>query len=408
MSRAAVATLAGHELRLIEGTRQWYPMLMDDLAAARFEVLVETYILEPVGQTLAVLDALAATARRGVTVHLVVDGVGTAALPAPLAQRLADAGVQCRVYAPLGRLGLLVPSRWRRLHRKLVVVDGRVGYCGGINWLDDDHDPNHGPLPAPRLDYAVRICGPLVRDMHQTMRQLWQRMQAVRRLRDRQFVEAVAALRASHLPDPTDGPAVPTASGGARAALVLRDNLRHRRRIEREYLRAIAAAQHEVLVANAYFLPGRKLRRALVLAARRGVRVRLLLQGRYEYFWQYHAARPIQAMLLDCGVDIHEYEPSFLHAKAAVVDAGGVRPWATVGSSNLDPLSLLLAREANVVVRDAAFAAELRARLMAVIECQGRRLDAAALARRGLLTRGLDWLAYGLMRLALWLTGKRY
>jgi len=193
-----------------------------------------------------------------------------------------------------------------------------------------------------------------------------------------------------------------------RAALVLRDNLRHRRRIEQHYLRAIAMARQEIVIANAYFIPGRKLRRALVLAAGRGVRVRLLLQGRYEYFMQYHAAKPVYGVLLEAGVEIHEYAPSFLHAKVAVIDALGDKPWATVGSSNLEPLSLLLAREANVVVEDGTFASDLRARLVHAMEHAGQQVDPARYLQRPLRERVLDWLAYGLMRLALWVTGKRY
>ena len=189
---------------------------------------------------------------------------------------------------------------------------------------------------------------------------------------------------------------------------MLRDNVRNRSRIEKAYLRAIGAARHEVIIANAYFMPGRKLRKALLMAARRGVRVRLLLQGRYEYFMQYHAARPVYGTLLEAGVEIHEYEPSFLHAKVAVVDAQGDKPWATVGSSNLDPLSLLLAREANVVVEDAAFAADLRQRLVHAMQHAGRRMDPARYAGRPLRQRVLDRVAFGLMRLALWITGNRY
>ncbi|MBY0412143.1 MAG: cardiolipin synthase ClsB, partial [Burkholderiaceae bacterium] len=159
---------------------------------------------------------------------------------------------------------------------------------------------------------------------------------------------------------------------------------------------------------NAYFVPGRKLRRALVMATRRGVRVRLLLQGRYEYFMQYHAARPVYGALLSAGVEIYEYAPSFLHAKVAVIDAMGDKPWATVGSSNLDPLSLLLAREANVVVEDAAFATDLHQRLVHAMKHAGRRMDPARYASRPLRERVLDRVAFALMRLALWVTGNRY
>jgi cardiolipin synthase len=188
------------------------------------------------------------------------------------------------------------------------------------------------------------------------------------------------------------------------AALVLRDNVRNRNRIERAYRKAIADAREEVLIANAYFLPGGKMRRALIHAARRGVRVRLLLHGTYESFMQYHAARPVLGGLLAAGVEIHEYRVGFLHAKVAVVD----RHWATVGSSNLDPLSLLLAREANVVMEDASFAHTLRARLVSVIDTLAVPLDPLLIAARPWQQRCLDRLAFGLMRLMLFVTGRRY
>ena len=139
-------------------------------------------------------------------------------------------------------------------------------------------------------------------------------------------------------------------------------------------------------------------------AARRGVRVRLLLQGRYEYFMQFHAVRMMYGMLLGAGIEIHEYSPSFLHAKVAVIDGH----WATVGSSNLDPLSMLLAREANIVVDDAPFAQDLRARLLQAIEHEGRRVDPADYDGRPWQQRLIDRLAFGLMRMGVFLSGNRY
>jgi len=173
-------------------------------------------------------------------------------------------------------------------------------------------------------------------------------------------------------------------------------------------LKAIGSARHEVLIASAYFLPGRRLRQALVHAARRGVRVRLLLQGRYEYFMQYHAAKPVYGALLTAGIEIYEYAPSFLHAKVAVVDPDNDRPWATVGSSNLDPLSLLLAREANVVVADREFAQGLHRRLCHVIDTQSTLVEMGVYSQRQWHQRVRDRIAFGLMRLALFLTGYRY
>lgn len=399
-----------HDVRLYQGAQELFPALVEAMDAALSDIQFETYIFDFTGAGSSVGEALARAAQRGVRTHLVVDGVGTGRLPAPWAARLTAAGVQWRVYSPLGRLGLLLPSRWRRLHRKLCVVDGRVLFCGGINVLDDFHDPNHGALDAPRFDFAVRATGSLVVQASDAMEQLWWRMQAVRDVRKRRLPEALQALRTASAQRHAEQQIGQPRGCGAqvRAALVLRDNVRNRARIEKTYLRAIGSARHEVIIANAYFVPGRKLRKALLMAARRGVRVRLLLQGRYEYFMQYHAARPVYGPLLEAGVEIHEYAPSFLHAKVAVVDAMGDRPWATVGSSNLDPLSLLLAREANVVVEDTAFARDLRQRLVHAMQHAGRRMDPARYAGRPLRQRVLDRLAFGLMRLALWLTGNRY
>ena len=399
-----------HDVRLYQGAQELFPALVEAMDAALSDIQFETYIFDFTGAGSSVGEALARAAQRGVRTHLVVDGVGTGRLPALWAARLTAAGVQWRVYSPLGRLGLLLPSRWRRLHRKLCVVDGRVLFCGGIDVLDDFHDPNHGALDAPRFDFAVRATGSLVLQASDAMEQLWWRMQAVRDVRKRRLPEALQALRTASAQRHAEQQIGPLRGSGAkvRAALVLRDNVRNRARIEKTYLRAIGSARHEVIIANAYFVPGRKLRKALLMAARRGVRVRLLLQGRYEYFMQYHAARPVYGALLEAGVEIHEYAPSFLHAKVAVVDAMGDRPWATVGSSNLDPLSLLLAREANVVVEDAAFACDLRQRLVHAMQHAGHRMDPARYAGRPLRQRVLDRLAFGLMRLALWLTGHRY
>ena len=396
----------GHQVQLLQGAQELFPALIAAMDAALSDIQFETYIFDFTGTATEVAQALMRAARRGVRTHLVVDGVGTGRLPQDWADRLRAAGVHCRVYSPLGPLGLLLPRRWRRLHRKLCVVDGRVLFCGGINVLDDFHDPNHGRLVAPRFDFAVQATGALVGVASDAMEQLWWRMQAVRDASQRRLPEALQALRAASAahhaaPDADTSP-------GMRAALLLRDNVRHRSRIEKAYRRAIAAAREEIIIANAYFVPGRKLRVALQMAARRGVRVRLLLQGRYEYFMQYHAARPVYGALLKAGVEIHEYAPSFLHAKVAVIDAHGARPWATVGSSNLDPLSLLLAREANVVVEDAAFAQDLRARLEHAMLHGGRVLDPARYALRSWRERALDRVAYVLMRLALWVTGNRY
>jgi cardiolipin synthase A/B len=404
MAHAFSSPRGGHEVQLLEGSAEFFPALIEAIDGAAREVRLETYIFDFGGGAEAVAAAMERAAERGVRVRVVVDGFGTAPPPLFWQHRFERAGVSWRVYAPLGWLGMLSLGSWRRLHRKLCVVDGEVAFCGGINILDDLHDPNHGPLPAPRLDFAVRVRGPLVAEALASMARLWWRMQAVREIRRARLGGAIESLRASKVGRvryvrPHTALDVPH----AKAALLLRDNLRHRARIERAYRRAIGHAREEIIIANAYFVPGRKMRHALVAAARRGVKVRLLLQGRYEYFMQYYAARPVYGALLQAGVEIHEYSASFLHAKVAVVDGH----WATVGSSNLDPLSLLLAREANVVIGDETFAARLRNRLLAAI-AEGRAMGADEYARRPWRQRVMEHVALAAMRLALIVQGKKY
>lgn len=407
--RAAPTVHGGHTLALLEGAQAWFPALIQALDAAHTQVHIETYILDVTGAGQTVVQALERAAQRGVRVRLLVDGAGTGNLPAEWRERLDRAGVVWRVFAPFGTWGWFVPSRWRRLHRKLCVVDDRVAFCGGINILDDWHDPNHGALERPRLDFSVQLQGPVVQDIHDAMSQLWWRTEAATQVRRRDLPEALSALRATRWlgwAKPHRRPRV--ATPGIKAGLLLRDNVSHRGDIERAYLKAIALARHEIVIANAYFLPGRRLRRALTLAAFRGVRVRLLLQGRYEYFMPYHAARAVYGSLLAAGIEIHEYQRSFLHAKVAVIDPDHGRPWATVGSSNLDPLSLLLAREANVQVLDRTFAQQLHQRLSQAIRDDGLAVKPEQFAQRGPGERWREWTALALMRLALWLTGRRY
>lgn len=396
--------LAGHQLDLLKGSQAFFDALVRDIDAAAYEVRLETYIFQVHGSGERVAQALVNAAQRGVQVYLVMDGVGTPELPEPWPKRFDTAGVHWLIFAPLGTFGLLLPSRWQRLHRKLCVVDGTRAYCGGINILDDWWDPNYGPLNAPRFDFMVRIIGPLVREMHAAMAQFWWRQQMVRSAQQVDWAGAWQAVQqAVHEEEPATSPVLARGKG-ALAQLVLRDNVRHRKRIERTYSQALGEARKDIILANAYFLPSRKIRRSLVNAAQRGVRVRLLLQGRYDYFMSYHGTRALYGVLLAGGVEIYEYQSSFLHAKVAVVDGR----WATVGSSNIDPLSLLLAREANVVVNDVTFAATLSDALEDALEQHAVRLDTHQHAQRSLGQKLLDRVALLVMHALLLLIGKRY
>ncbi|MEP7301985.1 MAG: cardiolipin synthase ClsB [Caldimonas sp.] len=417
---ATRALRPGHAIELIKGGEALFAALVEAIDRAQVEVLVETYIFEFAGAPLRVAEALERAAARRLRVRVVVDGIGTGDVPAEWQARWNSAGLQWRVFNPARGWRVLMPKRWRRLHRKLVVVDGRVAFCGGINFLDDYLDPTHGALAEPRFDFAVRVTGPLVDDAHETMTRLWLRLRAAREARHVDFKAALQTVREAARvgTDMSDAQMGATdlegsahragaAGAGQLAGLVVRDNLRFRKRIEHFYRYAIAQARSEIIIANAYFVPGVALQRALLRAARRGVRVTLLLQGRYEYFMQHHTSRAMYGVMLDAGIEIIEYEPSFLHAKVAVFD-GAQGAIATVGSSNLDPISLLLAREANVFVRDDAFAAELRGHLIEAVHKVGVRIDSSAHMKRPFATRTLAWFAYSLMRVLLFATRNRY
>jgi cardiolipin synthase len=398
----------GHSVQLLFTGQAFFPALVAALDSACREVRLETYIFHEDAAGESIISALERAALRGVAVYLVVDGIGTPHMPVHWALRLQRSGVQWQQFLPLGSFGLLIPGHWRRLHRKLCVVDQVQAFCGGINVLDDFLELNHGVQDTPRFDFAVAVRGPLVADAHKAMEQFWRRLQATRQLEHGQFHAArrsigqllstpsQSALKNLAEPEPE--------TAGLHAALLLRDNLRHRKLIERAYRQAIAHARSEVVIANAYFLPGIKLRRALIHAVQRGVRVRLLLQGRYEFFMQYHAAKPVYGALLDAGVEIYEYQAGFLHAKVAVIDGR----WATVGSSNLDPLSLLLAREANVVVEDSEFALTLLEPLNRAIQQHSVQLNKTSFADRPVWQRLKDRLAYSVMRMTLFLSGNDY
>jgi cardiolipin synthase len=379
----------GNRVELLRSGAEFFPRLLAAIADARASIHLETYIfeLDLVGERIA--GALLDAATRGVAVHVLVDAFGSAKAVPLLRERLAAGGVRFRVFRP-GLWWRLERRLLRRLHRKIAVVDDRIAFVGGINIIDDHHHPGvDGVDIGPRYDFAVACEGPLVALIAFVVRRLWWAVSAG----DRRPGEAPPRYVEPSPPLPEN----------MRAALLLRDNLRHRRTIEHAYLEAIDSARRDILVANAYFLPGRRLRRALSDAALRGVRVRLLLQGRVEYRLQHYAQQALYGELLQAGVAIHEYTPSFLHAKVAVIDDA----WSTVGSSNIDPYSLLLAREANVAVIDRDFAAQLRGELERAIERESVPVHAPALAQRGWLKRVAYRLAYSVVRFMTFVATRR-
>ncbi len=341
----------GHRVRLLENGEQYFPAVFDAIRAARSEVIIETFILfeDKVGNELH--EVLLAAAQRGAGVDLLVDGFGSADLTPSFIGSLTAAGARVRTFDPGWRLFGQRFNILRRMHRKVVVVDQELAFVGGINF-SADHLGDFGPMA--KQDYAVAVEGDIVHEIR------------------RFTAAAIEQRRTGHGASPSSAPEgapAPAPFADASSALfVTRDNRRHHNDIERHYRRAIRRAKKRVLIANAYFFPGYRLLRQLSRAAKRGVDVQLILQGEPDMPIVRTAAMLLYGHLQRDGVKVHEYCRQPLHGKVAVIDDD----WATVGSSNLDPLSLALNLEANLILRDTTFASELSKNLERLIadECK--------------------------------------
>ncbi|MDA3788248.1 MAG: cardiolipin synthase ClsB, partial [Desulfobacula sp.] len=373
-----------NQITLLENGETYFPVMEAALDRAEHEIYLISYIFknDTIGRRIS--EALRRAALRGVRTRVLIDGFGSENLPEIMVAALKAAGVMVMKFRPKISPWTLRRRRLRRLHRKIVIVDQSSAFVGGINIVDDFDTPDQ---TSSRYDYAVHVEGPLVREILASTRRLWSRVTWIRfstwgRDRDRQA------------PFPESG-------GSMRAAFLVRNNIRHRRDIEDAYLQAIKQSQLEIIMANAYFFPGSKLRRALMEAAGRGVRVVLLLQGKKEYRLLYYASKALYGSFLDAGIEIHEYHKSLMHAKVAVID----EQWSTVGSSNLDPFSLLLALEANVVVDDKNFAGTLKCSLEKSIAAGAHQIQPNSWKVQPIRLRMISWLCYGLVRFMIGMTG---
>ena len=376
--------LGGNRITLLKSGGAFFPALEEAIDGALEEVRLETYIFADDTAGRRIARALMRAAERGVRVRVMLDAFGSRMLSSAFLAELREAGVMVQIFRPARVWLPLTRSRWRRMHRKIALVDGRVGFVGGINIVDDATD---NPTAGPRLDYAVRVEGPVLARIYPVVHHLWWLVATIASRR-RQPLFRAREVR-------------PARAGESVAAFVHRDNLRHRHDIEAMYLRGIRGARREIIIACAYFMPGWRVRRSLMGAADRGVRVVLLLQGWTDHSIFHNASRVLYEALLERGIEIFEYLGGELHAKVGVVDGR----WATIGSSNLDPFSLVLAREANVVVFDEAVARALRESLEEEIRNCSTAVRRMLWRRRPWLSRVVGWLAYAYARVVMALAG---
>ncbi|MBA1288680.1 cardiolipin synthase ClsB [Pseudomonas japonica] len=346
---------SNNQIQLLINGEEFYPSVFQAIAQAREEVLIETFILRDDKVGLELQQVLTEAAARGVRIEVLVDGYGSADLSPSTLTALSEAGVRVLAFDPSKPMLGMRTNLFRRLHRKIVVVDGEIGFVGGINFCAD-HLGDFGPMA--KQDYAVQVRGPIVADLHKASLAL---------------MDETSRVTRHHKPWLTDRVPLEPDSAHAKMLLSIRDNNNHTDDIETHYLSAIKAARERIIIANAYFFPGYRVLRELRNAARRGVEVTLILQGMPDMPLVRLCSRLLYNYLLRDGVVIREYTTRPLHGKVALVD----HHWSTVGSSNLDPLSLSLNLEANLVIDDRSFNERLHSHLaqLAEEECKSITLQ---------------------------------
>lgn len=364
------------QVALLRDGEQAYPAMLEAIANAKETIVFETYILREDSTGQMFLAALTERARAGVLVLLMFDAWGSDISESTL-DGLRAAGVLVSPFRPWRFTGSWLRSianHRRRNHRKSLVVDGGVAFTGGMN-IADDYAPVEVGGGGWR-DTHLRIVGPSARVLEALFLETWRRN------------------RGAHVDRSKFARGKVVASKGIR--IVGNGFVRDKKQVRAAYLQAFAGSRERIFVTNAYFLPPPGVVRELVRAARRGVRVVVILAATTDVKLVLHAARWLYPRLLRGGIELHEWAGSrVLHAKTAVVDGR----WTTVGSTNLDPLSLMRNLEVNALVESEPFgAAAERMFLEDLASC--RHITFEDLRHYGPLTRALSWLAW---RFRLWL-----
>lgn len=371
LRRSDLHFTAGNDVVLFAEGRSGIDAMFEAVAGADQRIHFESYILRSDETGRRFVDALAERARAGVEVRVLYDGIGSFGIDDRAFHALRAAGGSVVVFHPLGRSR---PGRvlWQRDHRKLLVVDGRVAFTGGLNVGDEYYLGTAGldGKRRPWRDAHVRVTGPAVPMLEAVFFESW--------------------FRADGPDRPWLAPAAPAAdTPGDESVAVLADGPTYQTRRMRDLLiSALERVQRRVRIVTPYFLPGRSLLEALCQAAERGARVELLTAGASDHPILRWAARDQMPTLLRRGVHVYEHERAMMHAKIAVFD----ERWAILGTSNLDRQSLRRSYEVNLVVAGGGLPADL-ARLVASDLALSRRVTAETLEERSVLHRLRDRLA---------------
>ena len=376
----------GNDIRILRGAAEVYAAMLQAIAEAEYSVCLETYILacDRTGERFAA--ALGERARRGVAVRLIYDAVGSRGMRSEYLEALERDGVEIIEYHPLEpwkkHFGV-----FRRDHRKVLVVDDRVAFAGGFN-ITDAH------LPVEEggegwYDIHCRVRGPIVHDLARLFRRVWVREGGrpypVARPQGSAVGERAGRTSYSNLVQPE--------CGSSLARVVDNRKVRQRWKIHRAYLHAIKRARDSIHIMNAYFLPDRGIRRALRRARNRGVEVRVIVPERSDILVVGYAGRHMYRSLLEHGIEIVMWPDTMMHAKAAIIDS----VWASVGSYNLDSLSLTRNLEVMIEVIDPALASEADRRFIQDAEAC-IPLTVESLEQRPMVDKMLSWFFYQFRR----------
>lgn len=336
--------VSGNLVTLLHDGEQAFPAMLDAIADARSEILLEMYWFGSDHTGTRFAEALAERARAGVRVRIVYDAVGSWDTARALFSGLRKAGCEVLEYNPIApwrrhfRIGVVN----RRNHRKLLIIDRRVGFTGGVNFGAPWASPQAGG--EGWRDDMVRIEGPAVEQMRAIFKHGWSRL-----------TEPTPPTRTSIAP-PAD--AEFPADANSRVRVLANHYFGERRAIRHAYLERIRAARQSVYITNSYFVPDIRIRRALSQAAENGVDVRVILPGRSDVPAVYYAARNLYGLLLEAGIHLHEWQGKILHAKTAVIDG----QWCTVGTYNLDYRSWRFNLEVTAAIEDPVVASAMEQR----------------------------------------------
>ncbi|WWO99624.1 MAG: cardiolipin synthase ClsB [Candidatus Dasytiphilus stammeri] len=350
----------GNRITLLENGEEFFPRVFHTIKKSKISILLETFHIfeDEVGVELR--NVLLEAAQRHIYIKIMVDGYGSSELSDHFIQELTQAGVHFIYYNPCSRILGKCINIFRRLHRQTIIIDKEIAFIGGINFSAEQLT-NYGP--TAKQDYAVEITGPIVDD-------IWSYTYNAMKCKSLLHLEKKKINYSYFKPSLNNNL--------NRAIYIWRDNDKHRDDIEQSYITMLQEAQHEVIIANAYFFPGDRIIQNMRTAARRGVKIKLIVQGKADLHFANIGTRLLYNYLIESGIEIYEYFRRLLHSKVAIKDD----KWSTIGSSNLDPLSLSLNLEANLIIFDRKFNNELRTKLNQIIKNDCVKIDKKYLSER--------------------------